>query len=99
VLKEDEIARLIEGYQNGKTVYQLAAQFGVHRVTVGVILKRNGVEIRRRGCDESQRAEVARLRGEGMATPASVSGSEWTPRQCDGSTCEECEARQARGTA
>jgi IS30 family transposase len=67
VLKEDEVARLIEGYRNGGTMYQLAAQFGVHRVTVGVILKRNGVEIRRRGLDESQRAEVARLRGEGMS--------------------------------
>jgi IS30 family transposase len=67
VLKVEEIAHLIEGYRNGGTVYQLAAQFGVHRITVGVILKRNGVEIRRRGLDESQRAEVARLRGEGMS--------------------------------
>jgi IS30 family transposase len=67
VLKDEEVARLIEGYRNGKTGYELASEFCVHRVTVSVILKRNGVEIRRRGLDESQRAEVARLRGEGMS--------------------------------
>ena len=66
-LKYEEIARLIEGYRSGKTMYELAHEFGIHRVTVGVILKRNGVEIRRRGLDDSQRAEVARLRGEGMS--------------------------------
>jgi transposase-like protein len=49
VLKEEEVARLIEGYRNGKTVHELASEFGVHRVRVGVILKRNGVETRRRG--------------------------------------------------
>jgi hypothetical protein len=48
-------------------VPEVSGEFGVHRVTVGVILKRNGVENQRRGLDESQRAEVARLRDEGMS--------------------------------
>jgi IS30 family transposase len=67
MLKEDEIARLIEGYKDGGTVYELGREFGVHRATVSVLLKRNGVALRMRGLDESLRPEIIRLREEGWS--------------------------------
>jgi DNA invertase Pin-like site-specific DNA recombinase len=67
MLKEDEIARLIEGYTDGRTVYELGREFGIHRTTVSVILKRNGVALRTRGLDESLRPQIARLREEGWS--------------------------------
>ena len=67
VLNDDEIARLIEAYQSGKTVYELGRKFGIHRTTVGIILRRHGVSTVRRALAEDQRAEVARLRGEGWS--------------------------------
>jgi IS30 family transposase len=67
MLKQDEIARLVEGYQDGKTVYELGREFGVHRTTVSVILKRNGAVIRRQGLDQSLRTELVRLRQEGWS--------------------------------
>ncbi|MDR0593577.1 MAG: helix-turn-helix domain-containing protein [Bifidobacteriaceae bacterium] len=67
MLKDQDSARLIEGYLSGKTVYELAAEFGVTRQTVTGHLKRRGVAMRLKGIAESDRAEVARLRGEGMS--------------------------------
>jgi hypothetical protein len=55
---------MMEAYRNGKTVYQLAEVFGIARQTVGVILRRRGVPTRG-GVPSADRAEVARLRGEG----------------------------------
>jgi hypothetical protein len=66
-LKPDEIVRLIKGYGDGTTVYELGREFGIHRTTASVILKRNGSVIRRRGLDESLRPEITRLREEGWS--------------------------------
>jgi DNA-binding CsgD family transcriptional regulator len=67
VLSQREVEALIEGYQNGRTVYELGAEFGIHRGTVSKLLKRVGVPMRRRGLDESQYREVAALRAKGMS--------------------------------
>ena len=44
-LKVEEIELLIKGYKEGKSVYQLAREFGCHRTTVGKILRRQGVNV------------------------------------------------------
>ncbi|HEX6074206.1 MAG TPA: helix-turn-helix domain-containing protein [Micromonosporaceae bacterium] len=53
--------RLIEGYQAGATVYELGAQFGIARQTVGKILKRQGVKMRRQGLAPEEVDEAVRL--------------------------------------
>ncbi|MDR2565138.1 MAG: hypothetical protein LBC97_03585 [Bifidobacteriaceae bacterium] len=65
-LSEAETEEMLEAYRNGKTVYQLAEVFGIARQTVGVILQRQGIPTRR-GVPSADRAEVARLRGEGWS--------------------------------
>jgi len=65
VLKGAETERLAEAYLSGKTVYELGREFGIHRTTVGIILKRHGVPMRMRGLDEALRVEVTRLHDEG----------------------------------
>jgi IS30 family transposase len=62
-----QVGKLIEAYRSGKTVYELGRDFGIHRATVGVILKRNDVPMRMRGLDESLRHEITRLREEGWS--------------------------------
>ena len=47
-LAEEGISEPIHGYQDGLTVYELADQFGIHRETVSVVLRREGVPRRRR---------------------------------------------------
>ncbi|MDR1294522.1 MAG: hypothetical protein LBK59_06130 [Bifidobacteriaceae bacterium] len=62
LLSIDEIDRLVEGYRGGSTTKELARQFGVHRVTVSLLVKRAGGPVRRASLDESLRPEIARLR-------------------------------------
>jgi hypothetical protein len=57
---------MVEACQSGKTVYQLAEVFGIARQTVGIVLQRQGVATRR-GVPSADRAEVARLPGEGWS--------------------------------
>jgi uncharacterized protein (DUF433 family) len=44
-MSEEETKLLVEGYRCGKTTYQLARQFGCHRLTVSNALKRHGVNV------------------------------------------------------
>ena len=44
-LNAKQIARLVEGYNSGKSVYELAEQFGCHRTTVSRQLKLQGVNV------------------------------------------------------
>ncbi|WP_433622938.1 hypothetical protein [Nocardia sp. CA-120079] len=53
-LDADRIAELITGYQTGSTVYELAARFSIERRTVGTILHRHHVPMRRRGPSPDQ---------------------------------------------
>lgn len=45
-LTPEEVKMLIAEYQTGKTPIELSKKYGCHRITVGRILRRNGVEIR-----------------------------------------------------
>lgn len=47
-LTETQLARLVERYLSGGTVYKLATEFGIDRRTVSDHLKRQGVSLRRR---------------------------------------------------
>jgi transposase-like protein len=58
-LSAEEIDRLVEGYPGGSTIKELARQFGVHRVTFSLLVKRAGVPARRAGLGESLRPEFA----------------------------------------
>ena len=51
-------------------MYELAADFGIARQTVSLILKRNGVPMRIQGLREGQRVEVAGLRAPGVVVCA-----------------------------
>jgi transcriptional regulator with XRE-family HTH domain len=66
-LNAERVSQLKEGYEEGKTVYQLAAEFGIARQTVSEHLKRSGAAMRLRGIDERDRAEMVALRGEGWS--------------------------------
>ena len=48
-LTEAQIEELAAQYRNGLTVYELAGVFGIHRTTVGIILRRHGVARSERG--------------------------------------------------
>jgi IS30 family transposase len=43
-LRESEVDELVAGYRAGASVYVLARQFGVHRGTVGRLLRSRGVD-------------------------------------------------------
>ena len=66
-LTDDEVARLVEAYQAGATVYGLAEQFVIHRTTVSLHLKRTGVVLRQRSLREDQVATAASLYQQGWS--------------------------------
>ena len=44
-LSKLEIQTICKRYQNGASIYKLAADFGCHRRTISDTLKRNGIEV------------------------------------------------------
>jgi transposase len=66
-LSFEEVAALVDGYQEGATVYELAERFKIHRVTVSEHLRRQGVEMRGQGLYDQQIFEAALLHGRGWS--------------------------------
>jgi DNA-binding CsgD family transcriptional regulator len=60
-LDDKQVRRLIAGYEDGATVYELGDEFGINRRTVSAILHRNGVEKRRRGLSLEQIDKAGQL--------------------------------------
>ena len=60
-LNAEQVQVLVEHYQQGRTTYELAKQFGIHRVTVSQHLRRSGVTMRRQGLSDEALLEAARL--------------------------------------
>jgi DNA-binding CsgD family transcriptional regulator len=60
-LSSRQVAELIDSYQAGQTVYELAARFKIHRATVSAHLHRNGISMRRQGPDDDAIAQATRL--------------------------------------
>ncbi|MCL2483617.1 MAG: hypothetical protein FWF43_09450 [Propionibacteriaceae bacterium] len=67
-LNPAQIDLLTQHYLEGKTVYELGAEFGIARQTVSLVLKRNGVQMRMQGLREDQRDEVDQQRGSARRT-------------------------------
>ena len=60
-LNSAEIAKIIDSYKSGQTVYELAETFGCHRVTISSQLKANGIKLRRSSPSEEQIDQMVRL--------------------------------------
>lgn len=67
-MKPAQAAALIAGYGAGKTMKELAAEFGIDRRTVSTYLHRAEVAVRRGGLDQDQAVEAARLYGAGWSS-------------------------------
>ena len=59
--------KIIDGYREGMTVYELAAHHQCHRTTVSEVLKRNGVKLRRTPAPADQIQEMIRLYESGLS--------------------------------
>lgn len=66
-LNATELACLVERYHAGATVYELAAEFGVHRTTISQRLKTAGVQMRLQPLTAKQVATTAALYGTGLS--------------------------------
>jgi lambda repressor-like predicted transcriptional regulator len=66
-LANEEVSRLVEAYQAGATVYELAEEFKIHRTTVSLHLERAGVTMRRLGLSEEQIAAAILLYQQGWS--------------------------------
>ena len=60
-LKSAEIDDLVASYRAGRTMKEIAAEFGIDRRTVPAYLRRAGVETRRGGLDDRQALEATWL--------------------------------------
>lgn len=45
-LSDREVKAVIQKYGDGATTYELAKEFGCHRVTISAVLKQNGIRLR-----------------------------------------------------
>jgi lambda repressor-like predicted transcriptional regulator len=66
-LSAADVEALVEDYRSGATVYELAARFGIHRVTVSQHLHRRGVSMRRQGLTGLQADGAVRLYEQGWS--------------------------------
>ena len=60
-LKPAQVEALIAGYRAGRSMQELASEFGIDRRTVSTYLRRAGVVVRRGDLDHEQSVEAARL--------------------------------------
>jgi DNA-directed RNA polymerase specialized sigma24 family protein len=67
-LKPSQVDALIAGYQSGRTMKELAAEFGVNRLTVSGHLHRAKVTVRRGRLASEDVREAARLYEEGWSS-------------------------------
>ena len=71
-LSELETQTICKKYQEGSSVYELAAEFGCHRRTVSDVLKRNGVTVSHKATEKPELVKrVIELYAE-MKTPKEV---------------------------
>jgi hypothetical protein len=66
-LSPELAAELVEAYQAGALVRDLASQFGIHRATASALLVRQGVELRSRGLNPEQVVEACQLYRDGWS--------------------------------
>ena len=66
-LNDTQLARLVERYESGATVYELASEFTIDRRTVSIHLKQLGVIMRLQPPTEETVDEIVRLYESGMS--------------------------------
>ena len=66
-LSDEKVRQIVTAYETGKTVYELAAEYGCHRVTISAVLKRRGVILRRTSPTAAQIDEMIRLYESGLS--------------------------------
>ena len=66
-LRPDLVDSLVAGYEGGRTVRQLADQYGIGRETVSKLLSRRGVRTRHQSLTASQTEIAANLYRSGMS--------------------------------
>jgi hypothetical protein len=66
-LGPDEVVELIAAYSRKEPVYRLAERFGIHRVTVTALLRRNGVALQHPGMAPEEIPVAANLYREGWS--------------------------------
>ena len=57
-LSPAETAMVVQGYQSGKTTYQLAGEFDCHHQTISNILKRHNIKVDKRKAQKKLNADV-----------------------------------------
>lgn len=62
-------AELLDSYDAGVPVQELADRFGVHRATVSELVRRAGLPIGQPGLPDNIRRDAARLYEEGLTLP------------------------------
>jgi DNA-binding IclR family transcriptional regulator len=62
-----EITELINAHEQQASVKELAQRFGIHRLTVTALLRRDGVELRRTGLAPVDIQVAASLYGQGWS--------------------------------
>lgn len=60
-LKPSELDELVERYQAGSSVYQLAKHYGIHRITIGKHLRSRGIDTTAPALTEEQAREATQL--------------------------------------
>ena len=66
-LSSSETVQLADWYRAGSSVYELAAQFQVHRVTVSKCLREQGVRMRGQGLSLDQQEQATGLYASGLS--------------------------------
>lgn len=66
-LDEVDVALICQLYQDGQTVYEVAAEIGISRGRVSTVLKKAGIYLRRNSPTPEQIAEMARLYNQGLS--------------------------------
>ena len=66
-LRSHQLDVLIDAYQSGATVYELAERFGISRQTVSEHLHRQGVRLRLQGLSPSQIEVAVEMYGQGLS--------------------------------
>src|SRR5690606_19189074 len=66
-LSDEKVSQIVTAYETEKTVYELAAEYGCHRVTISAVLKRQGVALRRTSPTAEQIDEMVRLYESGLS--------------------------------
>lgn len=66
-ISDEKCMQIVSGYEEGKTVYELASEYGCHRATISVVLNRRGVSIRGSSPTAGEADEMIRLYGSGLS--------------------------------